>query len=222
LRLHPGEIEATGWRVEKLSDVLQRLRDASPGVAGRPRLIAIDGRGGAGKSTLVERLRAFVPASGIVHTDDIAWNHAFFDWAGMMVENILRPLHRGEGVEFRPPAWIEHERPGTIRVPAGVDVVWVEGTGIIREELARWIDASIWVQGDLEEQERRLVARDGNSVAQQRHIAEWLAEELPLLLREQPWRRATIVVSGTTQLDFDPDTEVVVASPTSAVPPAAG
>ena len=70
--------------------------------------------------------------------------------------------------------------------------------------------------------ERRLVARDGNSAAQQRHIAEWLAEELPLLLREQPWQRATIVVSGTTQLDFDPDTEVVVASPTSAVPPAAG
>jgi hypothetical protein len=41
--------------------------------------------------------------------------------------------------------------------------VWVEGTGIIREELAQWIDASIWIQGDLDEQERRVVARDGNS-----------------------------------------------------------
>jgi hypothetical protein len=30
MRLHPGEIEATGWRVEKLTDVLQRLSDASP------------------------------------------------------------------------------------------------------------------------------------------------------------------------------------------------
>jgi hypothetical protein len=216
--LRPGEVEATGWRVELLSDVLQRLRDASPGVAGRPRLIAVDGRGGAGKSTLVERLRAIVPASGVVHTDDVAWNHAFFDWGGVLVENILRPLQRGEGVEFRPPAWIEHDRPGAICIPAGVDVVWVEGTGIIREELARWIDASIWIQGDLDEQERRLVARDGNSAAQQRHIAEWLAEELPLLLREQPWQKATIVVSGTTQLDHDPDAEVVVASPTAPQP----
>ena len=213
MRLHPGEVEAAGWRVETLSGVVQRLWEAAPDVTGRPRVIAIDGRGGTGKSTLAERLRLMVPASGVVHTDDIAWNQAFFDWGDLMVENVLRPLHRGEGVEFRPPAWIAHERPSGIRVPAGADVVWIEGTGIIREEFGPWIDASIWIQGDLDEQERRLVARDGDSAAQQQHIAEWLAEELPLMLREQPWQKATIVVAGTTRLDYNPDTEIVVASP---------
>ena len=157
-----------------------------------------------------------VPASGVVHTDDVAWNHAYFDWGDLLVENILLPLHRGEGVEFRPPAWVAHDRPGAIRVPAGADVVWVEGTGIIREEFAPWIDASIWVQGDLDDQERRLVARDGDSAAQQHHIVGWLAEELPLMLREQPWQKATIVVAGTTELDHDPDAEIVVASPATA------
>jgi hypothetical protein len=98
-----------------------------------------------------------------------------------------------------------------IRVPADLDVVWVEGTGSIRQELARWTDASIWLQGDVDEQERRLVARDGDSPAQQRHIADWLAEELPLMLREQPWKRATIVVAGATQLDHAPDSEIVIA-----------
>ena len=106
-----------------------------------------------------------------------------------------------------------HDRPGAIRVPAGADVVWIEGTGTIREEFAPWIDASIWIQGDLDEQERRLVARDGSSAAQQQHIAEWLSEELPLMLRERPWQKATIVVDGTTGLEHDPDTEIVVASP---------
>ena len=87
---------------------------------------------------------------------------------------------------------------------------------MIREELARWTDASIWVQGDLDEQERRLVARDGDSAEVRRQVAGWLAEELPFLLREQPWRRATVVVAGTTGLPHDPDTEVVVAPPVAA------
>jgi hypothetical protein len=213
MRLHPGEVEATGWRVETLPEVVRRLREAAPDVVGRPRLIAVDGRGGAGKSTLVERLQAIVPASAIVHTDDIAWNQAYFDWGGLMIENVTRPLHRGDAVEFRPQAWIDHDRPGAITVPAGLDVVWIEGTGIIREEFAPWMDASIWVQGDLDEQERRLVDRDGDSTEQQEHIARWLAEELPLLLREQPWLRATVVVAGTTELDHDPDTHIVVGAP---------
>ncbi len=34
-----------------------------------------------------------------------------------------------------------------------------------------------------------------------------------ILLREQPWQKATVVVAGTTELDYDPDTEVVMASP---------
>lgn len=215
MRLHPGEPEAVGWRVVPLFDALRRLCDASPDVTERPRVIAIDGRGGAGKSTLAERLRKQVPNSAVVHTDDIAWNHAYFDWGDLLAESILQPLHRGEAVDFRPDAWVDHGRPGSITIPAGTDFVWVEGTGIIREELAPWFDASVWVQGDLDEQERLLAARDGDSPEQLQHVANWLLEELPLMLREQPWARATLIVAGPPHIDHNPNTDLVVAPPSN-------
>jgi hypothetical protein len=220
MRLHPGETAAAGWRVVTVLDAVRLLRDASPDVTGRPRVIAIDGRGGAGKTTLAERLGKVAANSAIVHTDDLAWNHAYFDWGALLAEHILRPLHRGEPVDFRPDAWITHDRPGSITVPAGADFIWVEGTGIIREELAPWLDASVWMQGDLDEQQRLLVVRDGDSPEQLEHVANWLLEELPFLIREQPWARATMIVAGPPQLD--PDTELVIAPPTlgPADPPA--
>ncbi|MER6133790.1 hypothetical protein [Streptomyces sp. NPDC001815] len=213
MRLHPSEPEAVGWRVVTVLDAVRQLCAVSPDVAGRPRVIAIDGRGGAGKTTLAERLGKVVPHSAIVHTDDIAWNHACFDWGAALAENVLRPLHRGEAVDFRPDAWIAHDRPGSITVPAGADIVWVEGTGVIREELAPWWDASVWMQGDLAEQERLLTARDGDSPEQREHVANWLLEELPFMLREQPWARADMIVAGPPRIDHDPDSEVAVAPP---------
>jgi hypothetical protein len=215
VRLHPGETEAAGWQVVPLRDAVRRLRAASPGIVGRPRVIAIDGRGGAGKTTLAERLRRTVPDSVVVHTDDVAWNHAYFDWGAVLAENILQPVHRGQAVDFRPAAWSDHDRPGSIIVASGVDIVWVEGTGILREELAPWLDAGMWLQGDLDEQERLLVARDGDSAEQRDHVANWLREELPFLRREQPWARATMIVAGPAHIDHDPDTELVIAAPVS-------
>jgi hypothetical protein len=211
MRLHPGEVAAAGWRVVAVREVVRRLWDAAGGVSGRPRVVAIDGRGGAGKTTLAERLRAVVPNSVVLHTDDIAWNHAYFDWGGLLVEHVLRPLHRGDAVDFRPPAWVAHGRGGSITVPAAMDAVWVEGTGVLRAELARWLDASVYVQGDLDEQERLLAARDGESPEQLEHVANWLREELPFMLRERPWERATLIVEGPSRRGHGAD--LVVAPP---------
>jgi len=62
MRLHPGEVEAGSWQVELLDSVLRRLCEMPPEVQGRPRVVAVDGRGGAGKTVLVERLQKAVPA----------------------------------------------------------------------------------------------------------------------------------------------------------------
>ena len=216
MQLDQGESAAGPWRVVPLGELVELLRTASPPGVGRPRVVAIDGRGGAGKSTLVRRLLAQVRRSAVVHTDDVAWHHSSFDWAGVLAEHVLEPLRRGEAVDFRPRPWVERGRPGSIVVPRGLETVWVEGTGVLRGCLAPLLDASVWVQVDRRDAGRRLLERDGDAPGQLLHAEEWLREERPFLLRERPWERATIVLAGSPVLDHDPATQVVVAPPVAS------
>lgn len=213
MALEQGEPPAGPWRVVPLNALAEQLMTAAGSPGGRPRIIAIDGRGGAGKTRLAEQLLACVPRSAAVHTDDLAWHQSFFGWAGMLADHLLEPLRAGAAVDYRPPAWAERGRPGSIAVPAGLDVVWVEGSGVLRRELAPLLDASVWMQVDRREAERRLLARDGDSPAQLQLIEDWAREEHPLMLEEQPWKHATVVVAAGSALVHTPPAHVAIAAP---------
>jgi hypothetical protein len=176
-------------------------------------VIAVDGRSGSGKTTLSERISAVVPASVVVHTDDVAWHHSFFGWDGLMITGVLEPVRRGEAVSFRPPAWQERSRAGAVHVPAGCSLVIVEGVGAARRELMPFVDAVVWVQSDMAEAKRRCIDRDGGDEAAVSFWDEWMAQELPFLARQRPWERAAVIVAGTPELPHDPAAEVLVAMP---------
>jgi hypothetical protein len=203
MRLYPGEPAAGPWRVVPAADVLRLL--------GGPRIVAVDGRSGGGKSTVASRLAGAVPGTTVVHTDDVAWYHAFFDWAHLMRDGILEPVRRGEPVAFRPPAWDERARDGAIVVPAGCPLVIVEGVGIGRRELATYFDALVWVQTDEDEARRRGLERDGPEAAD--FWDEWQRAEDPFQVEQRPWERAGLIVSGTPALPHDPLRELVVGHP---------
>lgn len=213
MELGEGEPPAGPWTAQLIETLVRMLLGSAATPEGRPRLVAVDGRGGAGKSTLVRRLQEAVPNSAVVHTDDVAWHHSFFDWTALLQRAVLEPLRRGGAVAYRPATWQERGRAGSIVVPAGLDAVWIEGTGSSRRELAALIDASVWVQSDVVEAERRLVARDGDDPAEVNLRREWQQEEVPFLRQDRPWDRATAVVAGTTDVPHDPATQVVVAPP---------
>src|ERR1700722_568391 len=210
--LGEGEPAAGPWQVMSLAR-LARLLSPGPVQLGRPRVLAVDGRSGSGKTTLAGRIHGAVPASGVVHTDDIAWKQAMCDWAGLLTSGILEPVHRGEPVSYRPPAWQEHNRDGAIEVPPATDLVIIEGAGAARRELMALIDTVIWVQSDLAEAERRGIARDGGDEAATAFWHLWMAEELPFMARQQSWTRAGLIIAGTPAVPHDPATEVVIAQP---------
>jgi hypothetical protein len=201
----PGEEWAGDWRPVALSELLDVALDrADPD--GRPRILAIDGRSGNGKTTLTERLLRLVPRSAVVPVDDVSWHHSMFDWSAAMVDGVLRPLHEGRAVHCRPPGWEAKGRAGWIDVPAGLDLVIIEGVGSGRFDLEPWRDGLIWVQSDYREAERRGIARDidlgvnGDPSESAAFWQSWMDAEVPFLEAERPWDRAAVVVCGTPKV----------------------
>jgi hypothetical protein len=185
VELPDGEPDCGPWCPIALTDLYPTL--------GRPRVLAVDGRSGSGKSTLVARLLATVPGAAVVHTDDVAWYHDFFDWADLLVDGVLVPWRAGRDVAYRPPAWDVRGRAGAITVSAEAPLLVVEGVGAGRRAFGSYVDTVIWVQTDRAVAARRGLERDDGDVA---FWDEWEARERPFLAADRPWERADLVVSG--------------------------
>ena len=191
MKLGPGEPEGGPWRAEPMEEFARRLSG---------RVVAVDGRGGSGKTTLAERISRLRPGSVVVHTDDIAWWHSRFGWDDLMADGVLRPWRAGHDVRYQPPAWAPRGRTGYVEVPAGAPLVIVEGVGASRRELAGLIDTAVWVQSDFAEAQTRGLRRDMaqrpdlDEAGALREWDEWMVEEVPFFLEDRPWQRADFVV----------------------------
>ncbi|MBM7806184.1 hypothetical protein JOD57_002021 [Geodermatophilus bullaregiensis] len=225
--LPAGEPEAGPWRPVPVPALLDLVLAAAGDPRGRPRIVAVDGRGASGTSTLAARLSALAPASAVVHTDDLAWHEPLFAWGHLLADGVLRPLHEGRGLSYRPPQWDRRGRDGVVAVPPGSDLVIVEGTGASHREHADLVDATVWVQSDAAEAERRGIARDvadgvnGDPEQAAAFWHEWMREELPFLTRQRPWQRACVVVNGTPRRRLGSD-HVEIAPPPTGGGDAAG
>ena len=124
-----------------------------------PAIVAIDGRSASGKSTFASRLTRALECQ-CVHTDDIAWNHSFFDWWPLLIHHVLEPFRAGQAVLWTPDAWREHERSGAIIVQPA-PILLVEGVSSTRRELSNWIDYTVWMETDVQLAETRGLERDG-------------------------------------------------------------
>lgn len=210
MRLLPDERPAGPWRTLSTSAVVEALL----AVAGdaRPVVVAVDGRGASGKTTLSEALLADLARRGVaaaaVHTDDLAWHEPFFGWGHLLRAGVLEPAKRREVVVFTPPAWEPRGRTGSVDVPAGTEVLLVEGTGAYQRGFDHLYDAVVWVQADFGEAERRGIERDGASgVNGDREQAEafwheWMAAEIPYLAEQRAWERADLTVAGTPVVEL--------------------
>lgn len=213
MTLLPGEPHAGPWRRVSADEVLAAVLPRPGASLGPVPVLAVDGRSAGGKTTVAEQLRAAVADAVVVHTDDVAWHHSFFDWVDLLRGGVLEPVHRGRlPVRYRPSAWDERSREGAIEVPATCRLLLVEGVGAGRRELADLVDALVWVQSDVDEARRRGIARDGGEAAED-FWEEWDAEEVPFLADQSPWERADLFIAGTSVFPAVPAAGLAAADP---------
>lgn len=176
-------------------------------------VVAVNGRSAAGKSTLADRLAAGAAGWSVVHTDDIAWHHSFFDWGDLLVDGVLDPLRRDGAVSYRPPPWDERERSGAITAEPGTRVLVVEGVGSSQAALADHLDVALWVHVPFDAVLAREEARFAAGIADRGLSDEWLPAEAGFHAADRPWSRADLVVAGDPETAAGPDQVVVLTDP---------
>lgn len=199
--LQPEEPAIAAWRTGGTRALTEHVLALVGPHPGRPGIIAVDGRSGAGKTTITSRLVAAIPGAQVLRIDDLDWNEPLFEWDHLLVA-ALTDLRRDGALALIPPAWRSHGRDGSLTITTGAPLVIVEGTGSGMRAVADLVDLHIWVQTDDDVAQKRGIARDiregtnGDANESVQFWHRWMSHERPFLAADRPWERARLIVSG--------------------------
>ncbi|MDB5178578.1 MAG: putative phosphoribulokinase [Patescibacteria group bacterium] len=135
-----------------------------------PVLIAIEGFGGAGKTTFAEKLAKELGDTQIIHLDDFivkekilepSWDKGGFD-RERLEQQILRPLSRGETARYQRLIWQDSKLSEFIPVPSSRYLI-IEGISSYHPSIAHYYDFKIWIDTPLPIAKERGHARDGSN-----------------------------------------------------------
>ena len=168
------------------------LREAPPR-AGRTRVLAIDGRSGAGKTSLAQALRGDLNAP-VVSLEDL-----YGGWGGLehgidlLVSEVLAPLAAGRTAHVPRYDWITREwtQTATLDPP---ELLIVEGVGAGARRAAVFESLVVWLEAPPFVRKKRALDRDGETFAP--FWDQWAAQEDTMLARERTPERADIVIDA--------------------------
>jgi uridine kinase len=159
------------------------------------RIVAVDGGGGAGKSTIAALLASELGCE-VVHTDDFAsWDEPLEWWPRLLAE-VLEPLSRNEAASFEAARWEPDAPPRRIDISPAPFLV-LEGVSACREAFRPFLAYTVWVETPADERLRRGLERDGEHARAQ--WEDWMREEEDYRLRERPDVYANAVVTGASR-----------------------
>ncbi len=177
-----------------LADAADRIEQLRRGQQGTV-LVAIDGAGGAGKSTLAAGLAGRLGDTYVVCLDDFAqpgvpgWDQERFR------RQVLDPLLAGRDACWQRWDWPTDSGAEWHRVPAG-SIALVEGVSSTRTELGDCWDLTVWVDTPRAIRLVRGIRRDGEARRSQ-WTQVWMPEEDAYIAAQHPEQRADLIFFGS-------------------------
>jgi uridine kinase len=197
-------------------ETFERLVDCVLDRPGPVRLVAVDGPGGAGKSTFADRFAAAAEGKAfVIRTDDFASAEEPINWWPRLLSEVIEPLVDGGSARFQRYDWSTRQLAEWVSVPPR-PVVIIEGVSSSRSQWSRYLTFSIWIETETEVRLERGLARDGEDMLAQWRA--WMAAEDRHFHRDGARSKANLLVDGDPVRQHDPETEVVVHPSSAPLP----
>ncbi len=158
-------------------------------------VVLIDGRSGAGKTTLSRMLTANWPLSA--RPQLVALDSIYPGWDGMdagaekALHDVLRPHARGLLSTWRRWDWNDQSEAEAHAVSPALGLI-VEGCGVLTPASARIADVRVWVESPETSRKRRALERDGEGFRP--HWDRWAMQEDKHIARDNPHSLADVMV----------------------------
>lgn len=180
----------------RLTEATARICEAVVGVAAANPVVLIDGRSGAGKSSLAARVARAWPLQTPVQL--LALDSIYPGWDGLergaqtAREHVLHPHGRGIIGIWHRWDWERDEEAEAHAVDPALGLI-VEGCGALTVASAGLADVTVWVDGPHTSRQRRALERDGDTFGE--HWDMWAAQEDAHIARHRPQSLAAISVT---------------------------
>ena len=150
-------------------------------------IITIDGRAGAGKTTLANHISRSCDlkiSTSVIHMDDL-----YNGWTDPFGTPFLGALHTitqahlvGEACEIQKYDWYKSEY-GPPETHSPSQLLILEGVGSSSSHIREYVSASIWIEIKPEVGLERVLTRDGTSIENEMH--QWLKTQEAFFTLEQ-------------------------------------
>lgn len=167
-----------------------------------PTLIAIEGFGGSGKSTIASSLAEILGNAFVISIDDFivkeklaepSWDSGVFDRT-RLERQVLAPITDNQPASHQKLIWQTNQLSEPVDVP-DVDYLIIEGISSYHPDIERYYDYKIWIDTPIAIANKRGHARDGSNENAQ-YWELWSNNDLAYQQKYHPELAADFVIDN--------------------------